>query len=82
MEFLQANWLWLLLGFVALWLLLRRGGMGCGMGGHGSHGSRYTRASKDVQESEHAHGSPNGHGSGGPEKRETETNTPRRHRGC
>lgn len=34
-EFLQANWLWLLLGIGLLWFLFRRGG--CGMSGHGSH---------------------------------------------
>ena len=32
MEFLQANWFWILLGGGALWFLFRRGGMGCGMG--------------------------------------------------
>ncbi len=31
MEFLQANWVWLLLVVGALWLL-SRGGLGCGMG--------------------------------------------------
>lgn len=31
-EFLQANWPWLLLGIVVLWFFSRRGmgGMGCG----------------------------------------------------
>lgn len=44
-EFLQANWLWLLLGGGLLWFLFRRGGhgMGCGMGSHGSQGSEWTR---------------------------------------
>jgi len=40
-EFLQTNWLWLLLGGGLLWFLFRRGG--CGMGGHGSQGSEGTR---------------------------------------
>jgi hypothetical protein len=31
MEFLQANWVWLLLLAGTLWLLFR-GGLGCGMG--------------------------------------------------
>jgi hypothetical protein len=31
MEFLQANWFWILLGVGAVWFLFRRGGMGCGM---------------------------------------------------
>ena len=33
MEFLQENWIWLLLGLGAVWFLLGRGRMGCGMGG-------------------------------------------------
>lgn len=33
MEFLQANWPWLLLGLLAAWFFLGRSGMGCGMGG-------------------------------------------------
>lgn len=32
MDFFQANWLWLLLGVVALWLFLTRAGRGCGVG--------------------------------------------------
>lgn len=70
MEFLQANWLWLLLGLGAVWFFLGRGGMGCGMGGHGSHGSQDSRPSKDAHD----------HGGGG--KREADAATPRRHRGC
>jgi hypothetical protein len=31
MDFLQANWLWLLLGVVALGWLLSRAGRGCGV---------------------------------------------------
>jgi len=43
-EFLQSNWLWILLGGGVLFFLFARGrgGMGCG-GSHGSH-------------SDHAHG--------------------------
>jgi hypothetical protein len=41
MEWLQANWLWVLLGLGVVWLLLRGGG--CGMGGHGSHRSEQRR---------------------------------------
>ena len=37
-EFLTANWLWILLGIGVVWFMFGRGGMGCGMGGH-SHGS-------------------------------------------
>ncbi len=32
MEFLQANWVWILLGLGVVWFLFGRGGMGCGMG--------------------------------------------------
>ncbi len=34
MEFLQTNWIWLLL-IVGVVLLIARGGHGCGMGHHG-----------------------------------------------
>lgn len=53
-EFLQANWLWLLLGVGLLWFLFRRGG--CGMGGHGSHSSDLSRT-MSVSDDQHA-----GHG--------------------
>lgn len=36
-DWIAANWIWLLLGVGVFSLLFRRGGMGCGMGGHGSH---------------------------------------------
>ncbi len=56
-EFLQANWLWVLLGVIAVWFLFGRGhrGMGCGMGGS-SHSSTSD------------HDSHSGHDSGGEEK--------------
>jgi hypothetical protein len=37
-EWVGANWIWLLLGVGVVWFLFRRGGMGCGTGGH-AHGS-------------------------------------------
>lgn len=73
MEFLQGNWIWLLLGLGAVWFLLRRGRMGCGMGGHGSHDAHAPKSA------DHSH---NGHGSGRPEDRDRETAAPRRRRGC
>lgn len=76
MEFLQANWLWILLGVGVVWLLFRRGGMGCGMAEHGGHGSR---ASSDVRG---ATGSHDGHGAAESPERETEAAAPRRPRGC
>ncbi|HAM55819.1 MAG TPA: hypothetical protein DD417_16250 [Elusimicrobia bacterium] len=36
-EWITANWIWLVLALGAGWFLLRRGGAGCGMGGHGRH---------------------------------------------
>ena len=81
MEFLQANWIWLLLGLGAVWFLLKRGGMGCGMGGHESHGSRDASESDTTRQQPGTSG--NGHeGHGDPQKRETETTQTRRHRGC
>ena len=51
-EFLQANWLWLLLGGGLLWFLFRRGG--CGMGGHGSHSLEESRTTSAGDGDEHA----------------------------
>jgi hypothetical protein len=79
MEFLQANWFWILLGVGAVWFLFRRGGMGCGMGGHGSHESRTSRETRDTPP---AHGSHDGHPAEESPAREVETVPPRRHRGC
>ncbi len=81
MEFLQANWLWILLGLGVVWVLFfRRGGMGCGMGEHGSHGSR---TSIDARGATQAHGVHNGHGSGeSPEGADAEAAAPRRRGGC
>jgi hypothetical protein len=36
-DWITANWIWILLAIGAGWFVLRRGGMGCGMGGHRSH---------------------------------------------
>lgn len=45
MEFLSANWLWILFVAAMLWMHLRHGGMHCG--GHGGHSGHST----------HSHGS-------------------------
>ena len=79
MEFLQANWFWILLGVGAVWFLFRRGGMGCGMGGHGSHDSR---TAQDMRDTPPARGSHDGHRSEESAAREVETASARRHRGC
>lgn len=80
MEFLQANWFWILLGVGAVWFLFRRGGMGCGMGAHGSHDSRTSRDMRDNTPA--ARGSHDGHPPEESPAREVETVPPRRHRGC
>jgi hypothetical protein len=79
MEFLQANWLWIVLGIGAVWLLFGRGGMGCGMGGHGSHGSH---GSSDARQAPSTPGAHDGHGRDEAPARKTETASPRAHRGC
>lgn len=54
MTWLNENWLPLLIGGVLLFFMLRgRGTMGCGMGGHGTHGSARTDSQR---EGDHASG--------------------------
>lgn len=75
-EFLTANWLWVLLGVGVLWFLVRGQGMGCGMGGH-SHGSEPAR--KDEADPHAGHiagaGASHDHGAGA-------SAPPRRRGGC
>ena len=79
MEFLQANWLWLLIALGAVWLFFGRGGMGCGRGDHRSHGDR---ASTDAKGSAGARASLNGQGSDAVRERDAEAPAAHRHRGC
>ena len=79
MEFLQANWFWIVLGLGAVWLLFARGGMGCGTGDHRSRGSRTS--------SETGHGPTDDGARGGPPattdvKREPQATGAHRHGGC
>lgn len=37
MNWISQNWIWIVFAVGVLFLLTRRGGMGCGMGGHHSH---------------------------------------------
>ncbi|HSB78813.1 MAG TPA: hypothetical protein VLM91_08500 [Candidatus Methylomirabilis sp.] len=39
-DWIGATWIWLVLGVGLVWFLVRSGGMGCGMGGHGGQGGR------------------------------------------
>lgn len=80
MEWLQANWVWLLLGLGVAWFMFRRGG--CGMGGHGSHSSGQQRDTVGDERAEP--GAHNGAGSHDGHRRDEETAAPRgerRHRG-
>lgn len=54
MEWLAQNWIFVV-GAIGLFLLMRRGGMGCGHGGGGQHGSgRHRRpATHDAHHGEH-----------------------------
>ena len=49
LEFLQANWIWLLVGAGVLWFLFRQGG-------HGSHGSESTRRTTASDDGQAGHG--------------------------
>jgi hypothetical protein len=75
-EFLTANWLWILLGIGVLWFLFRGHDMGCGMGGH-SHGSEPSRTGQDDSHVGHAAGAgaTHDHSAGTPA-------APRRRGGC
>jgi hypothetical protein len=81
MEWLAANWFWVVLGLGAAWLF-SRGGMGCGMGGHGSHGTHASDRSKTADSTQHGP-TTNGHTTEeGRETEETGSGARRRHRGC
>ena len=61
MEFLRANWLWILLGLGVVWVLFfRRGGMGCGMSEHGSRGSHDGHGAAESPEREAETAAPRG----------------------
>ena len=79
MEFLQTNWVWILLALGAAWLLFGRGGMGCGTGGHGSHRARGSANTNEVDRPEGSH---EGHGSERSTDQPVGAGAPRRHLGC
>ncbi len=54
-EWITANWIWLLLALGVGWFLLRRGGAGCGMGGHGRHHEPAPGAKELERGDDHAH---------------------------
>jgi hypothetical protein len=74
-DWIGANWISLLLGIGLVWFLFRRGGMGCGMGGH-SHGSEPAREDEADPHGEHAAQTGASHEQGG-----GAAGAPRRH-GC
>lgn len=51
LEFIQANWFWLLLGAGVIWLLFRRGGSD--MSSHASHDSESSRTKAASSGDEH-----------------------------
>ena len=59
-EFIQANWLWILLGVSFLFMFRMHGAGGCGMG-HGSHGGGHRREDESSNETDAADHT--GHGS-------------------
>ena len=81
MEWLAANWWWVVLGLGAAWLFLR-GGMGCGMGGHGSHGAQGSGRSKSVDSAQHGSVKNRHATEEGREPEEIGRGARRRHRGC
>ena len=80
MDFLQANWFWLLLGVVALWWFLSRTGRGCGFGRR-EPDRQAGRAAGDQREAAHEHMSRDT-SNGAPRRREAGDATSSRRRGC
>jgi hypothetical protein len=81
MEWLAANWLWVVLGFGAA-LLFFRGGMACGMGQHGSHGAHESHRPKSADSTQNGHTTNGQATEEGRETEETGSGARRRHRGC
>lgn len=74
----MSDWIWILLGVGVLWFVCRRGGMGCGMGGHGRRGdSDPTR-----RELESSTDEPRPNGDGGVEGQAASGDATRRGGGC
>ncbi len=51
LEFIQANWFWLLLGAGVIWFLLRQAG--CGVGSRASRGSESSQTKATSSSEEH-----------------------------
>ena len=81
MEWIQGNWLWLLLGLGVVWFLFRGGG--CGMGGHGSHRAGDARdAGRNPRATHDGHDNPAVHNGHGDEEARVAGRGQRGHRGC
>lgn len=81
MEWLQANWLWVLLAVGVGWFLFRGGS--CGMGGHGSHRAGAARdEGRSLRATHDGHDSPAAHNGHGDEEQRLATRGQRGHRGC
>jgi hypothetical protein len=82
-EWIGGNWVWLLLGVGLVWFLLRRGGMGCGMGGHGGHAHHPEDAGRQLPASTAGAGKdPQGRGVKSPEPGTSKGEGSHRHAGC
>ena len=82
MDFLSANWVWLLLGLAVVWMLVSRRGRGCAFGGSQSGRSTDTKVSAGDSESRHDHGAVNGNANPEPRPRVSEGVAHSRRRGC
>jgi hypothetical protein len=76
MEWLTANWFWVVLGLGFMWLV-SRGGLGCGMSGHGSHDAHGADEAKRASALNRRTGRADEGG-----KEATGVGGRRRHRGC
>jgi hypothetical protein len=82
MDFLSANWVWLLLGLAVVWMLMSRGGRSCGFGGPRSGRSTDAKASAGDGESRDDRGAADGNESATPRSRDSEHVAHSRRRGC
>ena len=82
MDFLSANGIWLLLGLVVIWMLMSRGGLGCGFGRPRSSRSGDTKDVAADGESPHDHGAVNGTERSAPRSRDSAGLAHSRRRGC
>ena len=81
MEWLAANWFWVVLGLGAAWFFMK-GGMGCGLGGHQSHGTHGSGRSENIDSTQLGSATRGRATEAGRETEEIGPGARRRHRGC